>query len=225
MKYKAIIFDMDGTIIDTEHIWAAANKTLIERRGIPYTPELQTELYRHIAGLALHKSCAIIKDIVKLEDPLDSLIQEKRLIANALYSQGVIFIEGFVKFHAYAQKYSLAMGVATNADAHHVHLTNQALKLDSFFGEHIYSISSVGNIPKPKPDIYLHAAHKLRVGPHECLAIEDSAHGIAAAKAAGMHCIGINTSKNRHNLRHSDFIANHYDDIDLENLLGLKKAE
>ena len=153
------------------------------------------------------------------------IIAEKTIIANDLYAQGVIFIEGFIEFHALVRKHNLLMGVATNADAHLVHLTNQALDLESFFGDHVYSISAIGNIAKPNPDIYLHAAYKLGVLPSECIAIEDSAHGIRAAKAAGMHCIGINTSKNRQSLRESDAIVEGYGDIDLEKMLGLKKVE
>ncbi len=73
----------------------------------------------------------------------------------------------------------------------------QRLPLKSFFKEHIYSIEMIGRIPKPKPDIYLFAAAKLNTNPQHCIAIEDSIPGVAAAKAAGMLCIGINTGKNR----------------------------
>ena len=72
---------------------------------------------------------------------------------------------------------------------------------------------------KPKPDVYLHAAKMLETDPCDCIAIEDSPSGIKAAKAAGMFCIGINTGKNRDNLKEADLIVECYSEIDIENLI------
>lgn len=218
MEYKAIIFDMDGTIVDTEKIWAQANRILIERRGIIYTDDLRAELQPKIHGLATHKSCRIIKDIVGLEDPLDLLIQEKRAIAQSLYLDGVRFIEGFIDFHDHIEQHGLLHGIATNADDNTVHLTDKALDLKRFFGDHIYGISCVDFVCKPDPAIYLHAAEKLGVDPEYCIAIEDSAHGVAAAKQAGMYCIGINTAKSPEQLAKADVIFDAYQHIDVTKL-------
>jgi beta-phosphoglucomutase-like phosphatase (HAD superfamily) len=67
--------------------------------------------------------------------------------------------------------------------------------------------------------LYLHAAKQIDIAAELCVAIEDSAHGIRAAKGAGMFCIGINTSKNLDNLKEADFIIDTYHDIDLPRLL------
>jgi beta-phosphoglucomutase-like phosphatase (HAD superfamily) len=132
----------------------------------------------------------------------------------------VRFIPGFVQFHKKLATYNLKSGIATNASAETAELTDKLLNLRQFFGEHIYNVSHVNFANKPAPDLYLHAAKQLCIDPIACIAIEDSAHGITAAKAAGMYCIGINTARNRQALAQADCIVDHYNQIDLQNLLS-----
>lgn len=103
-------------------------------------------------------------------------------------------------------------------------ITNETLQLDNFFGEHIYNISHVNNKYKPHPDLYLYAAQRLGIPPEECIAIEDSTHGVNAAVSAGMFCIGINTGNDKYALRHAQMIVDNYNQIDLENLLYKKEV-
>ena len=222
MKYKAIIFDMDGTIINTEKIWEEATRRLIEKRGIVYCDKLKAELSSRLAGLATHKSCGIIKDLVNLDDTLESLIEEKMNMANALYEQGIEFIEGFSDFHGKLATLPLKSAIATNAVDCTIHLTDRALDLRKFFGEHVYGISCVDGICKPDPAIYLYAADKLGVHPYECIAIEDSAHGIAAARSAGMYCIGIKTSQDKMQTRDAHHTIEGYHEIDIHEILKKK---
>ena len=102
--------------------------------------------------------------------------------------------------------------------------TKKALPIEQLFGQHIYNITHVNNLGKPRPDIFLHAAKQLDIDPIACIVIEDSAHGIKAAKAAGMFCIGINTHGNPDQLKEADLIINGYHEIDLIELIYLKKG-
>lgn len=224
-KIKAIIFDMDGTIIDTETIWKDATQRLVESKGVLYTPELEKELNNQLRGLALNKSCNVIKEMFKLEDELEDLIKEKAKLANDMYEKGIKYIQGFHEFHGKVLAHDLHTAIATNATPCTVEVSKRILGLEKYFGQHIYDISKVNYVCKPDPAIYLHVAEQFNLDPSECIAIEDSAHGATAAKAAGMICIGINTANDRDQLHMTDFIIDEYHEIELPALIYHKFDE
>jgi haloacid dehalogenase superfamily, subfamily IA, variant 3 with third motif having DD or ED len=134
--------------------------------------------------------------------------------------EGLQLIEGFIVFHQKLMLLGLKTGLATNADDDSFIVAKETLQLHTYFGDHMYNVTHVGKY-KPDPALYLHASQQLGIDPRLCIAIEDSAHGVNAAKAAGMFCIGINTSKRLDQLNNADIIVNSYDEIDLEKLLSL----
>ena len=218
MKYKAIIFDMDGTIIDSENAWKEGTKILIENHGVQYTPDLHNEINKYVVGAGIFNACKTIKEITKIEETIENLIHKKKIIVSDLLHKNLKFITGFEKFHDDLTIKGLRSAIASNADDNTMRIAKQKMNLERFFGEHIYNVSHVENV-KPHPDLYLHAADKLKTEPDYCVAIEDSAVGIEAAKRAGMFCIGINTAKNIDSLKNADLIIDDYHQINLNELL------
>lgn len=217
MKFKAIIFDMDGTIVDTETIWKNATKYILERRNIILTPEEEYNLLQSFHGQSMRDCCFILRSTYNLDESVCELIQEKQAYADQLYHQGIKFVDGFLPFFERAKAINLPMAIATNANITTLSITDKALGLQGLFGPHMYCLNQVTR-PKPHPEIYLYAADKIAIDPKHCIAIEDSAHGISAAKAAGMFCVGINTAGNPQQLAKADIIIDHYDQLELDAL-------
>ncbi len=218
MKYKAIIFDMDGTIITTETAWERADKELLKSKAHLSEKECMAILPM-LKGASLYATCAFIKDTFNPKETLEELIAEKEQLAFKRFKAEARLIEGFDRFHKKITELNLKTAIATNANQRSLDRILQHIPLDQFFKHHIYSIDIVNKVPKPKPDIYLHAAAQLGVEAQHCIAIEDSAHGITAAKAAGMFCIGINTGMDRNAIAHADHIIDMYDDLNIESLM------
>lgn len=213
---EAIIFDLDGTIINTEDMWAQATMQMLIARGINYTDSLKKKIHNQVHGLPPLKACAIVKEMFKLQDSVHVLAEEKARRARTLFSGNIRLIDGFEEFYKKIYLQKIKMAVATNCDTDLVDIAENEVQLSSFFKDHVYSIDLVENRNKPDPAIYLYAAQQLGVNNERCIAIEDSAAGILAAKNAGMFCIGINTSGNKKNLIQADIIVNTYMEINLK---------
>jgi len=224
-QYKAIIFDMDGTIIDSNGVWHSATHNFVTSKKNDVTHAELADIQKQARGLALVATCLIIKNTFNLQESVETLIEEKTGHALALYKDALKFIPGFKEFFKEVEKHDLKVAIATNAEDITLALTITSLQLDNFFGEHIYNITHVNNVYKPYPDIYLYAAQRLGIAPEECIAIEDSTHGVNAAVAAGIFCIGINTGNDAHALRHAHMIVDNYNEIDLEELLYKKETK
>jgi HAD superfamily hydrolase (TIGR01509 family) len=217
-QYKAIIFDMDGTIIDTAFIWEESNKIYLKKRGITKEEELNN-IYDSIRGLNTRQSSKILKDLLNLEGTIEKIEEDIKKISHSTYEKNikkVKYINGFENFHIKTQKKNIPTAIATNATNLGVKLADEILNLKKYFGKHIYDMSHVNHIGKPSPDIYLYAAKQLGINPKECIAFEDTPHGANAALAAGMYCIGIDTSDIKEKLSNTHLIINKYEEIELD---------
>lgn len=194
MKYTSIIFDMDGTIVDTEAIWIEAIYILLLERDVVLTDALKDEINILNCGLHVTDMCKQIKKMCSLTDSVADLVHELEERVYQMYENNVRFIPGFMEFFAQLKELGIKTAIATNATDEALELTNRILKLYTLFGSHMYAISRVAGAKKPAPDIFLYAAQQLKSKPSECIVFEDSRYGVAAAKAAGMYCIGINDS-------------------------------
>lgn len=212
---SAIIFDLNGTIIDDEPVHEVAFKQICVRHKV----HLSHDDYKELCfGRSDREGWEGIAAKYKLERPdINSLITKKgeeylSLIANHI--RAVPGVTAFIKdMHG---KYKLA--VASGAVRKEIDLILEHLEIRKYFSA-IVSTEDV-SLGKPDPAIYRLATRKIKSLPVECLAIEDSIAGIISAKEAGLKCIAITTTQTRCDLANADpdLIIDSFSELD-ENMI------
>jgi HAD superfamily hydrolase (TIGR01509 family) len=178
----AVLFDNDGLLLDTEVLWTRAEVILFERFGVTFTIEHKRELIGTsgpVAEATIERHLAAPGQGPALMAELHELVMEEAL-------RGVEPMPGAVGL---LDALDLPVGVASNSPRTFVERTLAAAGLRERFGC-VLSADDVAH-PKPAPDLYVALARGLGAEPAECVALEDSQTGVAAARAAGVFVIGV----------------------------------
>jgi beta-phosphoglucomutase len=212
-----IIFDNEGVIVDTEHIWDREQEEFLGRRGIMYERKRTKHL---LTGLSLVEGVKILKREYNIKGDDELLAEERLAIIKGLLAADVGFVNGFnVFFNTVRNSYKTC--VATSMRRELIEIIDKKLSLNELFEGRIYSIEEVGYKSKPFPDIFLYASLKLKSKPENCLVIEDSPNGIEAALRAGMKCIGLATTYPLEKLGNATLTAKSFDDISIDLIRGI----
>lgn len=186
-KETAVIFDMDGLLLDTEPLWGESMMRVAQKNKIELTyPELRfttgMRIYEVTAYWAAHFPWKGAADSYQVaEEILDDIIANAK--TNASVMEGVLLHLDFLK----SQQYKLA--VATSSPKRMAHELLSFFGLDTYF-QNVACGDEVQHA-KPHPEVYLLAAERLGVASYNCIALEDSINGMIAAKAARMQVVAI----------------------------------
>ena len=209
-KLKAVIFDMDGTIIQTDHIWSQATRDFLREANVrAFTPH-DRQFLEGMSGMSIYAASKAVKQHFGLPHQPKEVADRKMAIVNAYFLKGVEFIEGFQQFHRQLRDNEIPSGIGTNATPENLEPLKESMQFHRFFVQHVYFIADVNYVPKPDPTLFLHVAKQLGVKPEECVVFEDSIYGFQAAKAAGMKCIAIKGPNNHHLLEHAHAAIDSY---------------
>ncbi len=200
----AIIFDADGVVVDSEILWDQCQEILLLRRNLTYD---RNYLKPKLAGATMLQSARFMIDYFGMDEDPQSLAAERQDLIGQLFKTNIRFIPGFKEILQFINTIDVNYCIATSMQKNLMTIVNSKLHLDELFENRIYHTEDVGNISKPNPDVFLFAANKLNMMPEKCLVIEDSPHGIEAAKRAGMHSVGLATTFEPAILNQADFVA------------------
>ena len=184
----AVVFDLDGLLIDTEQVWDQVREALVRERGGRWHDRAQADMM----GMSSTEWSRYLHEELGLSEPPEEL---NRLVVERMqeqYRAGLPVIDGAVEaVRRMADRWPI--GLASSSNRPLIDLTLDGMGVAELFRATVSSEEVERG--KPAPDVYLEAARRLGVAPERAAAVEDSANGIRSAKAAGMRVVAI---PNRH---------------------------
>jgi HAD superfamily hydrolase (TIGR01509 family) len=208
-EIEAVVFDLDGLLLDTEQVWDEVREALVRERGGRWHDRAQADMM----GMSSHEWSRYLHEELGLPEPPEEL---NRLVVERMeerYRDALPVIDGAVDaVRRMAERWPL--GLASSSNRPLIDLVLERMGVADLFRATISSEEVERG--KPAPDVYLEAARRLGVPPERAAAVEDSASGIRAAKAAGLRVVAI---PNRHFPPGDDVLA--LADVRLDSLAEL----
>lgn len=189
MPSRAIIFDMDGTMVDSMPAHGRSWADFARRHGVTMPV---AEILRRTTG---RNGVECIRELLGAETTEAralELIAEKESVYRELFGPVFREVDGFNEFAQKVQKRGLKLAVATAGDKHNIAFVLEHLKLAQ--APHAIVGGDEGLPGKPEPALFLEAARRIAVAPADCIVFEDAPFGIEAARRAGMRAVGICTT-------------------------------
>lgn len=202
-KFKAVLFDMDGVLVNSEHYIMKASRKSLKQWGInaknsDFVEFIGAGENRFVGGVAEKYGVPFVP---KMKDDAYKFYAE-------LVEKENIACKNAVSLLKWVKKNGMTVAICSSADLVKVRVNIKALKLTEDFFDLIISGLDVKN-KKPNPEIYNLAAEKLGLSPDDCIVVEDALNGVISAHGAGMKCIAYTSSFSREELEekvHADYI-------------------
>ena len=208
---KAVIFDLDGTLMDSMWVWTDIDIEYLGRYGQTLPEDLQDD----IAGMSFTETAEYFKKRFQLPESLEEIKKEWNRLAYEQYAKHVPLKSGAAAFLQELSAAKIPLGIASSNSRELIAACLRSNHVADFFD----SITISCDVPKgkPAPDVYLLAARSLGVQPQDCLVFEDIPEGIQAGKNAGMKVCAVEDAFSAHVKqeirRLADYYIRSYDEI------------
>jgi beta-phosphoglucomutase len=197
---KAVIFDMDGVIVDNN----AYHKKAWQQFCGAFRITLDEGVWEQIYGRNNHDTLNILFHGKLNDQQINAYAEEKETMYRNLYAQHIEPVSGFLPFIDSVKKSGLRIALASSSGRENIDFIIDRLSVRNYF-DVITDPESIRN-GKPHPEIYLKTADLLKLRPDECVVFEDSLSGIESAHRAGMKVIGITTTHAGEEMRNTEFV-------------------
>lgn len=183
---KGVIFDLDGTLVDSMWVWAQIDVDYLQLKGYSMPDDLRNE----ISHLSFHQTAVYFKKRFNLDDSIEKILIDWHNMAFNHYSNNVKLKLGVKEFLEHLKSLNIKIALATSNS---IPLLESCLKNNGIY-TYFDSITTTDEVANGKncPDVYLLAAKKLGIDPEDCLVFEDILPAIQGAKAANMKVIAVN---------------------------------
>lgn len=202
--FKAVIFDMDGSLVDSMWIWKAIDIEYLGRFGI----ELPEDLQDSIGGKSFTETAVYFKERFQLPDSIEQIKEAWNRMAWDKYEREVPLKKGVEGFLLRCKEQGILLGIATSNSRELVDNIVKVHHLDDYFT--CVMTGCEVEKGKPAPDIYLAVANRLGVKPQECLVFEDIVQGIQAGQAADMKVCAVDDAFSKAQEEEKRRLADYY---------------
>lgn len=210
-ELEAVIFDLDGSLVDSMWMWKKIDMEYLERFGISLPENLQQE----IEGMSFVETAGYFKEHFQIPDSIEEIGETWNRMAWDKYMYEVPLKPGVMDFLHTCRSHRIKLGIASSNSSALIMNVLKAHHITDFF-DCIKSGTDVIK-GKPAPDIYLHVAKELNVNPQKCLVFEDITQGILAGKSAGMKVCAVEDAYSseqwEEKIRLADLYISSYDEL------------
>ena len=191
MRIQALIFDMDGLLVDTEQLAYSAMEAFLAK----HTLDRRQEIHDQMLGRRLPEAIAIVREGYGLEHPLEDLIADYTVMRHDTLVGNVKPMPGAIEAVRFGHRAGLKVGLASSGLRDQVALSLMEAGLAGMFEVEVTGDDVTRG--KPAPDLFLKAAAGMSVDPSACVVFEDAPAGVAAARNAGMRAVAVPNEHSR----------------------------
>ncbi len=185
-SYKAAIFDFDGTIADSLHVWRKVDDIFFGRRGLTYGPDYAEKL----STLGFEDGARYTVETYGLPDTPQDVCREWNELGRELYLTDVTLYPGAIDYIRALHSQGIPVALATTNDPNVINVLKERIDLDKLFPIRVHG-RDVDNHTKDHPDIYLEASRRMEVDPTGCVVFEDLPAGLKTAASIGMRTVAV----------------------------------